>query len=163
MPFLHGNFYSDKHSWGCADRFDGRRPLIDVVLALPFDKWCPRAQVLHKKKKKIERIQWKCYFVCKIVRHIRNFCSWKGHKTSFKLKAVEGVEILVCPVWVIGIPVPSSMTTSSLPLNSEWIAKFCKSEIMWCEAPESTIQLHDECSLVVLKFAWGSVYDYWRK
>lgn len=114
-------------------------------------------------QKKIERIQCKCYFVCKIVRHIRNFCSWKGHKTSFKLKAVEGVEIMVCLVWVIGIPVPSSMTTSSLPLNSEWIAKFCKSEIMWCEAPESTIQLHDECSLVVLKFSWGSVYDYWRK
>lgn len=88
MPFLHGNIYSDKHLWGCADRFDGRRPLIDVAHALPFDKWCPRAQILHKKKMN-ERIQWKCYFACKIRRH-KNFLLMEGTWNIIQIKGSRG-------------------------------------------------------------------------
>ena len=33
---------------------------------------------------------------------------------------------------------------SSDPSYSEWVAKFCKSVVTWCEAPESTTQLDEE-------------------
>lgn len=156
MSFLHGNFYIDKHLWGCVDRLDGRT-LIDVALTLPFDKWCLVLKSFTRKEGKNSMAMLFCLQNCEID---NKFLLMEGtHKTSFKLKVIEGVEDLVCSVWAIGILIPSLMTTLSLPSNLEWIAKFCKSKVMWCEAPKSTIQLCDECPIVVLKFAWGLVYN----
>ena len=64
-----------------------------------------------------------------------------AHETSFNVKLRVGVEGVVEPVWVMGIPLPSPMIMSSLPPYSEWITKFYRSKVMWWEAPESTTQL----------------------
>lgn len=89
MPLLHGNFYSDKHLWGCADRFDGRRPLIDVAPALPFDKWCPRAQILHKKKN-----EWKnsmeMLFCLQNYETYKNFLLMEGTWNIIQIKGSRG-------------------------------------------------------------------------
>lgn len=69
----------------------------------------------------------------------RLFLMLGAHKILLCLKVESHDLRVVNPIWVIGTLLPSPTIMSSLPPYPEWTERFCMSEVMWWEAPESTI------------------------
>lgn len=65
---------------------------------------------------------------------------WGAHKTLLIANKCFGVLSMTKPACLIRILLPSPTIISLQSLYSEWMDRFGKSKVMWCETPKSMSQ-----------------------